>query len=70
MNDLAKNLLLWVIILVVLMVVFQSFSSHSRSQSPLAYSEFIEQVKDGNVGEVTIDGQVIRGEMKGGTPFV
>ncbi|NGY06138.1 ATP-dependent zinc metalloprotease FtsH [Solimonas terrae] len=70
MNDLAKNLLLWVIILVVLMVVFQSFSSHSRSQSPLAYSEFIDQVKDGNVGEVTIDGQVIRGEMKGGTPFV
>ncbi|MGH8446990.1 MAG: ATP-dependent zinc metalloprotease FtsH, partial [Solimonas sp.] len=70
MNDLAKNLLLWVIILVVLMMVFQSFSSRSRTQSPLAYSDFMTQVKDGNVGEVTVDGQMIRGEMKGGTPFV
>src|SRR3546814_15579483 len=52
------------------MVVFQSFSSHSRSQSPLAYSDFMAQVKDGNVGSATIDGQVIRCEMKGGTPFV
>ncbi|WP_028079166.1 ATP-dependent zinc metalloprotease FtsH [Solimonas soli] len=71
MNDLAKNLFLWVIILVVLMMVFNSFSSRSaRGQSQLAYSDFITQVKDGNVGEVTIDGPIIRGEMKGGTPFV
>ncbi len=70
MNDLAKNLLLWVVILVVLMSVFQSFSSRSRAQPELAYSEFMSQVKDGNVAEVTIDGQVIRGEMKGGSSFI
>ncbi|SEQ69093.1 membrane protease FtsH catalytic subunit [Solimonas aquatica] len=70
MNDLAKNLLLWVVILVVLMSVFQSFSSRSRAHPELAYSEFMGQVKEGNVAEVTIDGQMIRGEMKGGSPFV
>ena len=52
MNDLAKNLLLWVVILVVLMSVFQSFSSRSRGQPELAYSDFISQVEQGNVGVV------------------
>ncbi|TJY62169.1 ATP-dependent zinc metalloprotease FtsH [Sinimarinibacterium sp. CAU 1509] len=70
MNDLAKNLLLWVVILVVLMSVFQSFSSRSRSQPELAYSEFMSQVQQGNVAEVTIEGSVIRGEMRGGTRFL
>ncbi len=70
MNDLAKNLLLWVVILVVLMSVFQSFSSRSRGQPELAYSEFISQVEQGNVAEVFIAGQTIRGELKGGSRFV
>ncbi|MEQ1437729.1 ATP-dependent zinc metalloprotease FtsH [Fontimonas sp. SYSU GA230001] len=70
MNDLAKNLLLWVVILVVLMSVFQSFSSRSRSQPELAYSEFMNQVEQGNVAEVAINGPLIRGELRGGSRFV
>ncbi len=70
MNDLAKNLLLWVVILVVLMGVFQSFSSRGRAQPELAYSDFMSQVKQGNVAEVVIDGQTIRGQMRGGTAFL
>ncbi|MFA5940278.1 MAG: ATP-dependent zinc metalloprotease FtsH [Sinimarinibacterium sp.] len=70
MNDLAKNLLLWVVILVVLMSVFQSFSSRSRTQPELAYSEFMSQVEQGNVAEVAISGPTIRGELKGGSRFV
>jgi len=69
LNDLAKNLLLWVVILVVLMSVFQSFSSRGRGQAPMPYSEFIGQVKEGNVAEVIIDDRAIRGELKGGTQF-
>ncbi|HEY0916855.1 MAG TPA: ATP-dependent zinc metalloprotease FtsH [Solimonas sp.] len=69
MNDLAKNLLLWVVILIVLMTVFQSFSSRSRAQPELQYSEFINQVKEGNVADVVIEGQIIRGELKGGSRF-
>jgi len=70
LNDLAKNLLLWVVILVVLMSVFQSFSSRGRAQPELQYSDFISQVKEGNVAEVIIDGQHIRGELKGGSRFL
>jgi len=69
LNDLAKNLLLWVVILVVLMSVFQSFSSRGRSQPELQYSEFMSQVKQGNVAEAVIDGPNIRGELKGGSKF-
>ncbi|TXH03402.1 MAG: ATP-dependent zinc metalloprotease FtsH [Nevskiaceae bacterium] len=69
MNDLAKNLLLWVVILVVLMGVFQSFNGRGHATSALAYSDFLSQVKQGNVSDVTIEGQNIRGELKGGTRF-
>ncbi len=69
MNDLAKNLLLWVVILVVLMSVFQSFTSRSQQQPELAYSEFMSQVQQGNVAEVLIEGASIRGKMKGGSSF-
>ena len=69
MNDLAKNLLLWVVILVVLMTVFQSFSGRRGADQALAYSDFLEQVKKGEVERVVIENQNIRGEMKGGQRF-
>ncbi|MCC2658366.1 MAG: hflB [Panacagrimonas sp.] len=69
MNDLAKNLLLWVVILVVLISVFQSFANRGRGQQPVAYSDFLEQVKQGQVAEVRIAGDLIVGELKGGTRF-
>jgi len=53
MNDLAKNLLLWVIVAVVLMMVFQSFNA--REQQPVLYNEFIEQVRDGDISRVVIE---------------
>ncbi|MDE0856636.1 MAG: ATP-dependent metallopeptidase FtsH/Yme1/Tma family protein, partial [Nevskia sp.] len=69
MNDLAKNLLLWGVIFVALMLAFQSFSSHNSVQPPLKYSEFYEQMKQGNVDEVTIAGQSISGALKNGNKF-
>ncbi|WP_454831713.1 ATP-dependent zinc metalloprotease FtsH [Pseudoxanthomonas wuyuanensis] len=50
MNDLTKNLLLWVVVAVVLMVVFQSFSPKlggNAGSGELTYSEFLQEV-DGN----------------------
>ena len=69
MNDLAKNLLLWGVIFVALMLAFQSFTSHNSVQPPLKYSEFYEQMKQGNVDEVTIAGQSISGALKNGNKF-
>ena len=69
MNDLAKNLLLWVVIAVVLVSAFQSFSSRSGVQAKLGYSDFLEQVKSGAVDSAEIEGQNIRGKLKSGQSF-
>jgi cell division protease FtsH len=69
-NDLVKNLLLWVVILVVLTSVFQNFSSRSSAvQPPLNYSEFLQQVRDDNVDTVFIEGPNIRGTLKNSQRF-
>ncbi|MGH6628993.1 MAG: ATP-dependent metallopeptidase FtsH/Yme1/Tma family protein, partial [Burkholderiales bacterium] len=70
MNDLVKNLLLWVVILVVLTSVFQSFSSRGGTAQPaLNYSDFLEQVRQDNVDRVHIEGQHVRGTLNNGTRF-
>ncbi len=60
MNDLTKNLLLWVVVAVVLMVVFQSFSPRigggGAAAQTATYSEFLDQVDAGNVRQVTFSG--------------
>ena len=55
MNDLTKNLLLWVVVAVVLMVVFQSFSPKGGATAtggPITYSEFLREVESGRVASV------------------
>ncbi|MDI3260393.1 MAG: ATP-dependent zinc metalloprotease FtsH [Sinobacteraceae bacterium] len=69
MNDLTKNLLLWLAIVAVLIMAFQGFSGRSGAQPQLMYSEFLDQVKQGNVEEVKIEGQNITGQLKNGTRF-
>lgn len=63
MNDLTKNLLLWVVVAVVLMVVFQSFSPKlggAAGVGEVSYSEFLKEVDAGRVSAVqfTNDGNL------------
>ena len=60
MNDLAKNVILWIVIAVVLLSVFQSFSPTNQRVDPVPYSVFLNQIEDGSVEEVTFDEDVIR----------
>lgn len=69
MNDVVKNLVLWVVIAVVLLSVFHSFGERTGSAQTLIYSDFLTQVKQGQVRKVTIEGQNISGKMISGTPF-
>jgi cell division protease FtsH len=71
MNDLAKNLLLWVVIAVVLMAVFQSFSPRTTTVQNLNYNDFVAQVKNDAVARVKIegDGYTISGERRDGSKF-
>jgi len=56
LNDMGKNLLLWLIIAAVLLTVFNNFSGVSEPQEK-SYSDFIEQVSRNEIREVEFDGQ-------------
>ncbi|HZL93632.1 MAG TPA: ATP-dependent zinc metalloprotease FtsH, partial [Vicinamibacterales bacterium] len=68
--DLAKNVILWIVIAVVLLSVFNSFGPSSQRVSPVAYSTFLSWVKDGSVREVVFEGEAIRGRRSNDDPFV
>ena len=69
MSDMAKNILLWVVIAIVLMSVFNNFTTTPTAPSTLTYSDFIEQVRQGEVKEVTIQGRTIEGVSSSGQRF-
>ncbi len=70
MSDMIKNLVLWVVIAVVLMTVFNNFGSKSiRNDSTLSYSQLIDAVKAGQVQQVAISDNMIKGKMQAGDKF-
>ncbi|MGR9087648.1 MAG: ATP-dependent zinc metalloprotease FtsH [Gammaproteobacteria bacterium] len=70
MNEILKNILLWVVIAVVLMSIFNNFGPQMNGgDSALSYSQFIEAVKSGQVQQVVIDENVIKGKMQSGQEF-
>ena len=70
MSDMAKNLILWLVIAVVLMSVFQSFSPSESFRSQTDYTTFLREAEQGNIREVRInnDGE-IRGTKRSGETF-
>jgi len=70
MNDMAKNLLLWIVIALVLMMVFNNFGPRKPSQQDIEYSKFIQNVQQGQVQQVEIEGRIISGIGKNGQHFV
>jgi len=69
LNDLAKNLVLWAVIAVVLLSVFSNFSKQSSSTQTLPYSTYIQMVKSAQVSQVTIEGRDIKGKTNTGSVF-
>ncbi|MCS5641638.1 MAG: ATP-dependent metallopeptidase FtsH/Yme1/Tma family protein, partial [Dehalococcoidia bacterium] len=71
MGNLTKNLVLWLVIAMVLMAVFNNFTpKDNRTDVELDYSEFLHNVKQGGVEQVTIDGSSIHGRTRSGQRFV
>ena len=70
MSDMMKNLVLWVVIAVVLMAIFNNFGARSlRSDATLSYSQLIDAVKAGQVQQVAIADNTVRGKMRSGDKF-
>jgi len=68
-NDMAKNVILWVIIAIVLISVFNGFTQNASRNSKLDYSDFVTQVKQGQVRDVSIQGRLIKGQTANGQNF-
>jgi cell division protease FtsH len=63
----AKNLMVWLVIAVVLMTMFNSFSPADRSDRNTSYTQFINEVNQGQIREVQVDrGGVVRAVRKDG----
>ncbi len=71
LSDMAKNLILWVVIAVVLMSVFQGISPTSSSASKMDYSTFVQDVENNRVAtaEFKADQRTIVGTMRSGDKF-
>ena len=69
MNDLLKNVLLWVVIAVILMTVFNNLGGQRPSTDTVPYSDFLTSVKSGQVERLTFDGSEITGVRTGGQRF-
>ena len=68
MNDLVKNLLLWVVIAAVLMTVFQNINAPQEAEN-LDYSQFISEVQSSQIRRVETEGFTIYGERMDGSEF-
>ena len=60
MNNMIKNLVIWLVIGLVLMTVFNQFNTRQAARSPLEYSQFLEEVKAGRIAKVTIEGRQLK----------
>ncbi|MGP8026910.1 MAG: ATP-dependent zinc metalloprotease FtsH [Acidocella sp.] len=71
MSNLGRNIALWVVVALVLVVLFNVLqpSGQQGDTSQIAYSSFLAEVNNGQVAKVTITGQDIAGTTKDGNSF-
>jgi len=70
LNDLTKQILLWVALAVILLAIFSQFGMRTGQPSQIIYSQFLTEVKSGTVESVTLKGEIIEGKRRSGEQFV
>jgi cell division protease FtsH len=60
LNNLIKNLVIWLVIGLVLMTVFNQFNTRQAAQAPIPYSQFVDEVKARRIQSVTIEGRMLK----------
>src|SRR6185312_15602704 len=69
LNDLTKNILLWVVIVLVLLAVFSRYMPTVGQTEEIRYSTFLGDVKANHVDSVVLQGDMIYGVRKDKTQF-
>jgi len=66
LNNMFKNLAIWMVIGLVLMTVFNQFSTRQVAQNSMEYSQFLDEVKQGHITKVLIEGRTLKGTTSEG----
>ncbi len=66
MSDMAKNLILWLVIAVVLMSVFQSFGPGESNGRAVDYTTFVQEVGQGQIQDAQFNNSEITFTRRGG----
>ncbi len=66
MNNMFKNLAVWLVIGLVLMTVFNQFNSRQAPQASMEYSEFMDEVGKGSISKVVIEGRILKATTSDG----
>lgn len=69
MNDTIKTILLWMVIGVILIAVFNNFHARNNAEERVPYSRFVTEVKQGNVRDVVITEQNVTGRYRNNQAF-
>ncbi len=60
MNNLFKNLAIWMVIGIVLMTVFNQFNARQAAPNTMEYSQFLEEAKAGRIKKAIVDGRLVK----------
>ena len=69
MNTFYKNLSMWLVIGLTMILLFNLFNKPQGNISPLTYSEFMTKIENKSINRVRIDGDTISGTLQDGRPF-
>jgi cell division protease FtsH len=69
MNPFYKNLALWMVIGLIVILLFQLFQQNQSPRGEIVFSDFLKKVESGEVREVTLKGNNVSGRMSDGSSF-
>jgi cell division protease FtsH len=69
MNQISRNIALWLVVVLMFLLLFNFFSRQQTRSPEIIFSDFLNQVQQGQVAQVTIQGNVIQGDDKNGEHF-
>jgi len=69
LNTFYKNLSMWLVIGLTMILLFNLFNKPTGHLTSMTYSQFMSSVESDTVNQVKIDGDMISGVLKSGKPF-
>ncbi len=69
LNKFFKNVFFYLLIIIIAISIIDYYSSHTTTKQEVSYTSFVKQVEQGEVTQVTIIDNTIRGKLKTGTEF-